>query len=179
MKTIFFVRHGLTDANVANIVSGGEHEAMLTDEGRAQAKRAGQDLKPKNVDLVVCSPMKRTIETAEIIAKELGIDPKTIQKNEDFRERIMGVYSQRPHPEYRQAVSKGEVHESLETPAQMHERVKRGLEWMQTLPGKNIVLVSHGATGRMVRVISQDLHHDEIYKVEGFGNTEIYEFTLD
>lgn len=179
MKTIFFVRHGLTDANVANIVSGGEHEAELTDEGRKQAKRAGQDLRAKTIDMVVCSPMKRTVETAEIIARELGVDPKTIQTNEDFRERMMGIYSARSHPEYRKAVLAGEEHETLETPQQMHERVSRGLEWLKTLPGENIVLVSHGATGRVVKVISQDLHIDDMYKIEGFGNTEIYEFTLD
>lgn len=179
MKTIFFVRHGLSDANVAGITSGGDHEAILTEEGRNQATHAGKDLKSKKIDMIVCSPMKRTIETAQLIAKELGIDEEDIVPNGDFIERLMGYYSGRPHTEYRADMQAGTPHETLETPAQLHARVKRGLDALRELPANKIVLVSHGATGRMIKLISEGMHHDDMYKIDAFGNTEIYEFTLD
>ncbi len=179
MKTIYYVRHGESEGNVQGIVSGGEHDALLTDEGRKQASRAGRDLKDKKIDLIVCSPMQRTVDTAQLIAKELGINPKDILVNEDFRERMMGVYSGQPHKKYREDMVSGNFHESAEPPAVLKERVSRGFDWLKKQKGNNIVLVSHGATGRMVKVIDQDMHHEDMYKLEGFGNTEIYEFTLD
>ncbi len=179
MKNVYYVRHGESEGNVQGIVSGGEHDALLTDEGRKQASRAGKDLKNKNIDLIVCSPMQRTLETARLIAAEVGIDSKDILVNEDFRERMMGVYSGKPHKKYREDMVSGNFHESAETPATLKERVSRGFDWLKKQQGKNVVLVSHGATGRMVKVIDQDLHHDDMYKLEGFGNTEIYEFTLE
>lgn len=178
MKTIYFVRHGLTDSNVAGLTAGGELESVLTDEGREQAKRAGRDLSSKNIDLIVCSPMKRTIETAELIAGELGVDKKLIKTNPDFVERFMGAYSGKSHLEYRKDMVTGKVHESVETPQALKARVSRGIEWLKSLPATNLVLVSHGATGRMVKVIDQDLHHDDMYKIDGLDNTEIYEFTV-
>ncbi len=176
--TVYYVRHGESEGNVAGVASGSEHDCDLTDEGRRQAKEAGRKLRDKKVDLIVCSPMKRTVETAELIAKELGYEPTRIVKRPEFIERAMGYYSGRPHAEYREAVMNGAVHESLETTKAMLDRVTSGLSWLKKQPAKNVVLVSHGGTGRAIKAFSQSLNHEDMYKIEGFGNTEIYEFSL-
>lgn len=178
MQTVYYVRHGESEGNVAGVTSGAEHDCDLTDEGRRQARQAGQDLKDKHIDLIVCSPMKRTIETAQLIAAELGYDAKDIVTRKEFIERFMGIHSRQPYQEFREAVQSNNVHDSLETPKAMRDRVKKGLDWIQSQSAQNIVLVSHGGTGRIVKIIDQDLHHDDMYKLDGFGNTEIYEFTL-
>ncbi len=41
MKTIYFVRHGETQANVDGLIAGGEFESQLTENGINQAKKAG------------------------------------------------------------------------------------------------------------------------------------------
>jgi broad specificity phosphatase PhoE len=178
MKTIYFVRHGLSKSNVENITSGAEDDVELTDVGRDQAKRAGRDLADKNIDTIVCSPMIRTVETAQIIAEEIGLDKDTILTNKDFIERYMRKYHGRPHGEYRKAVTSSPDPEGLESAADMVARVKRGFDWLQTIEGENIVLVSHGAVGRVVKIIQNNLHHDDMYKIDGFSNTEIYEFKI-
>lgn len=177
MKKIYYVRHGESEANVAGIASGGEHETKLTENGRAQAKRAGQDFKGKNIDLIVCSPLGRTVETAQIIAREIGYDPEDIVDNILFIEREFGKYSGKLHSEYRAAVEAGNE-EGMESAGHMRRRVEEGFEWLKKLKAQNIVLVSHGSTGRIIRMVDQDLHHSEMYKMDGFGNTEIYEFAL-
>lgn len=178
MKTIYFVRHALTEANVAGIAAGGEFETELTKEGRSQAKRAGQDLKDKQIQLIVCSPLIRTVDTAKIIAKEIGYDYREIVTNPLFIERKLGIYSGRPHTEYREAGMSGMLDKSVESTEALFERVAEGLQWLQTFDAQNIVVVSHGATGKAVRLINEGLSSDHYYKIDGFGNTEIYEFSL-
>lgn len=56
MSTIYLVRHGQSMANI-NIDAGG-YDSPLTLEGREQARHIKLD-----VDLVICSPLRRTLET--------------------------------------------------------------------------------------------------------------------
>jgi broad specificity phosphatase PhoE len=69
MKKIYFVRHGESEANVKKIVAGSETDAAITEKGRVQAEKAGQELLDKKIELIVSSPLTRTKETATIIAR--------------------------------------------------------------------------------------------------------------
>jgi broad specificity phosphatase PhoE len=178
MTTIYFVRHGQSVDNVAGVTSGAERDAELTPEGRQQAETAGKQLVSKSIDLIVCSPMKRAVETAQIIAGQIGYNTEHIVQRREFIERFMGVYSGVEHHEYRQANASGDVHESLETTESMLHRVTQGLDWLKDHQAQNIVVVAHGGTGRAVKAYHQKFHHSEMYEVDGFANTEIYEFVL-
>lgn len=179
MKRVYFVRHGLSESNVAGIVSGAEDDADLTDEGRAGARRAGQDLKGKGIELIVCSPMKRTVETAEIIAREIGYDPSKIVRDERFIERRVGHLSRRSHEEYREFVRSGQRVDGVEHTDELADRVRAGLDTLKTYDADTILVVAHGGVGRAVHVVANNLHHEEMYKLDSFKNTEIYEFTLE
>lgn len=65
---IYIVRHG--DALEGEI----DELRELSEKGKKQAKRAGKKLKDLDVkvDEIFSSPLKRAIQTAEIIAKEIG-----------------------------------------------------------------------------------------------------------
>ncbi len=67
------IRHGETDWNKAKKIQGGKNDIPLNDTGRAQALDTAKKLKKKKFDVIVSSNLKRTRETAEIIAKELNI----------------------------------------------------------------------------------------------------------
>lgn len=178
MTKVYFVRHGQSEDNVAGVTSGAERDALLTDEGRAQARIAGQQLRDKSIDLIVCSPMKRARETAQLIAEQIGYDTAHIIERKEFTERFMGVYSGMDHSKYRAANESGETHESLESTESMLARVTKGLDWLHGHKAENIVVVAHGGIGRAVKAYDQKFHHSEMYKIEGFANTEIYEFII-
>lgn len=72
---IIFVRHGLSEGNMSKTYSSDTTKDPLTKHGIIQAKRTGKILS-KNYgvfDLIICSPYLRTMETAEILNKELNV----------------------------------------------------------------------------------------------------------
>ncbi len=60
---LYIVRHGQTEANV-NRLFNGRNQKDLTDFGIEQAERLASQLKNLKIDLIFCSPLKRTIHTA-------------------------------------------------------------------------------------------------------------------
>lgn len=179
MKKIYFVRHGETDANLARIVSGGEHEAQVTENGREQAKRAGQDLKDKKIELVVASPMERTKETANIICKEIDYSPEKILHNELLKERSAGPYSGKHRDEYLAHLKSGNLDKGIEGDEELWQRCRQACDWLKTLDTQKILVVSHGGFGRMMRAYASGMPHSHFHQVDRLANCEVFEFELE
>lgn len=177
-KTIFFVRHGESEANAAGLMAG-TYDTSLTAVGHKQAQKAGSELKEKNVELIVCSPLMRTRQTAALIAEELGYEPKKIVENELFIERNFGPYEGRAFQEYLDHDQAGTLEDGIEEVEKLHARIVEGFEWLKSRPEKTILIASHGSTGRMVKLVAQNLEHSNFHMIERMGNTEVYEFSLD
>lgn len=178
MKRIYFVRHGETEANAADVSSGSEFDTPLTAKGRDQAKITGLELKNKKIDLIVSSPMTRAMSTSQIIAKQIGYNPEKIVVSDFFTERDMGIYSKKPNAKFFADAVAETLHCSAETAAGMQSRVDSGLDWLKKLDAKNILVVSHGGISRILRLMHQDLPHSHMYKLERLNNAAIYEFEL-
>ena len=75
--TLVLLRHGVTLHTAGKRFSGGlgGDNPPLSEEGRAQVRAAAQWLQSirDRIDAVVCSPVRRTRESAEIVAHELGV----------------------------------------------------------------------------------------------------------
>ena len=63
---LYVIRHGEVDINKKGLLNG-RNNTHLTTTGINQAKRASELLKNIKIDIIICSPLKRTIETTEII----------------------------------------------------------------------------------------------------------------
>jgi len=75
-KLIYFVRHGETELNAKGIKQG--PDGSLSEKGRNQCLETAKKF-PKDKgcpQIIAASPFQRTRETAEIIAKELGLKIK-------------------------------------------------------------------------------------------------------
>lgn len=77
MVTFYLIRHGQKEK-----VMG---DPFLTEVGQLQAKYTGKFLKDKGIKQIFASSLKRTFETANIIAKELNLEVKT---DDRLRERM-------------------------------------------------------------------------------------------
>lgn len=174
-KTVYFVRHGECIANTKGVIAGRGDNSPLTDLGRSQAKETAQNLKDIDFDLVITSPMSRTVETTKIIADELEINTKVIVKPE-FSEKDVGEFTGKPKEEYFAFEASGG--EAGETTTEMQERVKQGLEWLKQQAFGNALVVTHNGTVRMIRTVLEDLPAKDFAKIKQLGNGEYYKVNL-
>ena len=74
--TFILLRHGVTESTERKVFCGaGGSDPALTETGAEQAARAGAWLERHGgIDAVVSSPMQRTRQTAEIVARMVGRD---------------------------------------------------------------------------------------------------------
>lgn len=91
--TLILVRHGVTPHTAAKRFSGGlaSTNPGLSDEGRDQVRATAEWLAPlaDRIDAVVASPVRRTQESAEILAERLG---RAIEVEPGFAEMEFGVW---------------------------------------------------------------------------------------
>jgi broad specificity phosphatase PhoE len=178
MKTIYFVRHGQSEANAAGITAGGGMDVGLTQHGMDQAVSTARLLKDKGIQLIVSSPQKRAYHTAYIIAKALGYAPEKILTNPQFVERHLGDMTGQPHEQVRNFFDTGATPPGGESTQQLHDRIVAGLAWLKTLPADKILLVSHGGPGRMIRTIYRNEQPNSINTLGRIGNAEVLELSL-
>ena len=81
---IYVTRHGQTDWNVQGKTQG-RADIELNEVGIKQAKQTKEELKNIDIDLIICSPLKRAKKTAEIINEGRNIpiifDDQIIERN--------------------------------------------------------------------------------------------------
>lgn len=86
--TIYIIRHGQTQGNKSRVFQG-QIDTPLNDDGRAQILEACKDMVKLGItfDQIICSPLSRAIESAQIIhsffptRKEIIIDDRAIERS--------------------------------------------------------------------------------------------------
>ncbi len=78
---LYIFRHGEAEDIGKNGVFLDE-ERQLTEKGRREAQKVGAYLKAKNhrLKLLLHSPLVRAVQTAEILASELGCEKKSVEE---------------------------------------------------------------------------------------------------
>ncbi len=91
--TVILVRHGVTPLTAEKRFSGGLASANpgLSDEGRDQVRATAEWLAPlaERIDAVISSPVRRTRESAEILAERLG---RPVEEEHGFAEMEFGAW---------------------------------------------------------------------------------------
>src|SRR6476661_6925637 len=96
---IFLVRHGATVLTAEDRFAGAT-EVELSEEGREQVRRLAARLSEEKIVAVYASPMGRTVETAQILAKPHGLE---VQTRDGLREISHGRWEQMTRKEVEQA----------------------------------------------------------------------------
>ncbi len=81
MERLILARHGETDWNVERLVNGDPAvDVRLTERGREEARRLGEELRGEPLDLCVTTPFPRTAETADLAlaARADGVPPRLV-----------------------------------------------------------------------------------------------------
>ena len=145
MKKLYFTRHGLSVMNKQGLRSGSTN-TPLTDEGRLHAQKIGSET-DLQFDLIVTSMLDRAIETAEIIAQEVGYPVEKIKKSPLLNERDFGVLEGEP---YIRDADTDDV-KNIEPSSELIKRASEALAWIDTFEVETVLIVAHGAIGRALR----------------------------
>lgn len=82
MIDLYLVRHGETSYNLNKLIQG-QKDIPLSTEGEKGAFELGAALKEKGIsfDYYLSSPLKRAVETSQIIRYQLNQTDKSIKTN--------------------------------------------------------------------------------------------------
>ncbi|MBE6154871.1 MAG: histidine phosphatase family protein [Firmicutes bacterium] len=145
MKKLYIVRHGQTDWNVQKLLQG-KTDIELNEEGIKQAKELAKVIDLDKIDICICSPLKRTRKTAELIVG----DKVPIVYDELVLERDFGNYEGNPiifdliAKQWDYKINDRE--EGIEPVQDCLKRAKKFLNKINNeYKNKNILIVSHGS----------------------------------
>jgi len=149
-NTYFVIRHGDADSNTLNTVSGKPTTPHhLTEKGKKDIEKVAKKLKGQ-ADLIFSSDFVRTKETAEIIAKTIGISEREVVYDKRLREYNFGEYEGKhidTWHEYFKSRVPGDTETQVpggESPQDVRNRIAEFLyETDEKHKGKTIIIVSH------------------------------------
>jgi probable phosphoglycerate mutase len=154
---LFLVRHGATELSAEDRFAGAV-DVLLSDAGRNQARLLGYRLAHEKVAAVYASPLKRTVETARLIAEPAGLDVETVdavreiahgrwegKTRADVESEFAGEYNKWEEDPFTFAPEGGES--GLQVTARALPAV---LQLVERHEGKRFVIVSHKATIRLL-----------------------------
>lgn len=149
---ITFVRHGETENNFKKLYQG--REDKLTELGREQAKKLALRLKDEKFDVIFCSTLKRTRETAEEILK-FHKDTQVVY-SEEIRERDIGELEGTPWSVEDDSPELYATHKPQggESRLEFLDRIRKFIDFLhKNYREKEVLLITHGGVSRMLNNI--------------------------
>lgn len=182
---LLLVRHGEILSNV-NKVYAGESSEGLTERGLIQAKKVSEELKNHSVHTLYSSPIKRAIQTAEIICEKIGID---IVIENAFREMELGPWeglSEKIIPEIFpkewQIWQNRPAELSLRGRETLEELLKRVLKGIKNIyknsANKTVVIVTHVAIIRVLLLWHKNMSLN-LYKTIHIPNARVFKIKIN
>ena len=169
MDTILYLaRHGETVDN-ANQIMQGQTQGELNKNGLRQARELSEQWKDREIDVVVASDLKRSVDTATILAAPHGLEVVTTPL---LRERDWGGFTGRYIPSLKNEVWPDDI-ESLEN---LLSRAGEFIAYVKkTYPGKKVLAVGHGIINKAVQAVYFKKSMSEIPRM---SNAEVRELVL-
>lgn len=176
---VYVVRHGQTIVNVKELINA-RNIIGINREGKKQAGIAAKQMEKIKIDLIFCSPLRRTKQTCKIINKNklrviydkrlLERDSRSMQFKDAKKLDLEEWYD----------VNKTTVYKNSEGFKNIIERVKNFLEEMQSkYPDKSILLVTHGDVCKAIYAYINNITDAKEIDLSEQGNCEIREYDIN
>ena len=170
---LYLVRHGQTDENVLGLLNDDITRIVpLNTRGIAQVNAAANKLKDKGIEIIFTSPFFRTMQTAELLSKKLGVSVisdvrlKELQMNMDGKTYAEWKELRKKGPSYKPHLGESYV-----------EMQNRLMSFLSTLKYDVVVIVSHESPLLALRCLVFGDSYDS-FLVMKQDNAEIFELTL-
>lgn len=173
---LVLVRHGQSEWNEKNLFTGWR-DPGLTEQGKAEAKEAGEALKKAGYefDVSYTSNLSRAQETNRLMLAELGQPGIEIVKNEALNERDYGDLSGLNKDDAREKWGEEQVHiwrRSYDVPPPGGESLKMTAERVlpyfdkeilpRVLKGERVLVAAHGNSLRALVMQLDKLNQEQV-----------------
>lgn len=155
---IYLIRHGQTTGDVEDRY-GGNYDDHLSSEGKTQAQQLAEKLKDRGIKVILCSPLIRAQETAEIL-KASGSKVQTL---DDLRERnqygvLTGLVKSEAKEKFPKLVEDVKDYrktiEGAEPYDEFKARVEKLFNEIISMPHNTLAVLTHGG---IIRVIFREI----------------------
>jgi len=157
-------RHGETEENKLHIMQG-QLPGHLSELGKQQAKALAETLDKEELDVIVCSDLARSYDTAMAVARQKGLQPVATPL---LREMDWGIYTGKVADE----MDFTTLPESVETIEALYKRAGDFVDFLKKeFPGKRILAIGHGGFNRAIIVQLEKLPPEKILSLPIMKNT--------
>ena len=166
--TLYLVRHGETVDNAHQIMQG-QTQGQLNENGIRQAEQVSEEWKDQPLDAIIASDLKRSIDTAMIIAAPHHLEVLTTPL---LRERDWGSFTGRFIPDL-----KGEKWpDDIEPLENLLSRAGEFITYVkETFPGKKVLAVGHGIMNKAIQAV---YYRKSMSDIQRMSNAEVRVFEL-
>ena len=192
MAYLVLVRHGQSEWNALGLWTGQE-DVALTDQGRAEARKAAEHLKDITLHKAHTSTLSRAQQTLEEIKNALQHTRLETTHHSALNERHYGDYQAKNKWDIKEQIGEEEFTKlrrnwdhpvpNGETLKDVHSRVLPYYEQhiLQDLKdGKNVIVAAHGNSLRALMKHLDQLADDRVHELEiGTGEVHVYEISED
>lgn len=168
---LYVVRHGETNLNKKKVYQGWI-ESHLTEEGKEQCKLLKNKLSDEKFDVVITSPLKRAVQTSEII---IGRDYDKLISCKAFKELNFGLWEamhykeiEKSYPNEWELWGKDWINYTIpggESFNMFYSRVEIGLKNMlEDYKDKTVLLVSHEGVLKVITIMLLNLTMEHYWR---------------
>ena len=175
---IYVVRHGQTIVNVKKLINA-RNIIGINSTGKKEAEVAANQIEKEKIDLIICSPLRRTKQTCNIINKNKikVIYDKRILERDSGSMQFQKIEKLDFSEWYN--INKDKVYKNSEGFKSILERVKNFLEEIKIkYPNKNILIVTHGDVCKAIYAYLSNITDAKEISLFKQGNCEIKKYDI-
>lgn len=176
---LYVVRHGQTIVNVKGLINA-RNIIGINKVGKQEAKNAADEMEKNKIDLIFCSPLRRTKQTCKIINKNkirVIYDTRILER--DSRSMQFEKIEKLDLEEWYN-IHKTEVYKNSEGFKSILDRVKKFLEEIKIkYPDKAILIVTHGDVCKAIYAYLNNITDAKEISLFKQGNCEIKKYDIN
>ncbi len=175
---ILVTRHGQTDWNVEKRIQG-RTDIELNNKGIEQAYQTKENLKNEKIDLIICSPLKRAKQTADIINIDRNLP---ITYDERLLEICYGENEGKLHNDFDYdgfwSIVNTHKYKDAENVNEFIQRVHHFLNDLKNRKEENILIVTHNGVCRAINTYFNGIPEDKNIIELGIKNCEVVKYNI-
>lgn len=163
MTTLYLLRHGETQENLAHILQG-QSPGHLTERGREQAREAAGQLCHVTFDAILTSDLQRCVDTTDILVAHLQQQPRpNVIQTALLRERDWGsATGMVVDGTHRITIPK-----DAESMPAIKARARVFLNYIKdTYKDKTVLAVSHGLFCRVLQMVHLGVEMNDVARMD-------------